>query len=238
MSGPRTAAIIVAGGTGERLGLPRGKQLAEVEGRPTLTWCLLAFDASELVDLIIVVCHPERVEEYRRVAVEPYGLTTPIEFAAGGDTRQASVANGLALVPAGVTTVLVHDGARPLVTVELIAETIEALAADLEADGVIVGHPAIDTLKIVDGTTIESTPDRARFWAVQTPQTFRADALRAAYSAARSDGFLGTDDASLVERTGGKVLVVEGPRDNIKITVAEDLALVASALRYRKEHRP
>jgi 2-C-methyl-D-erythritol 4-phosphate cytidylyltransferase len=238
VNGPRTAAIIVAGGTGERLGLPGGKQLADVEGRPALTWSVAAFDASPLVDLVVVVCHPERVDEYRRVAVEPFGPKTPIEFAAGGDTRQASVSNGLALVPDGVETVLVHDGARPLVTVELIAETIDALVADPEADGAIVGHPAIDTLKIVDGATIESTPDRARLWAVQTPQTFRAGALRSAYAAARADGFLGTDDASLVERMGGKVLVVEGPRDNIKITVAEDLALVVSALRYRRENRP
>jgi 2-C-methyl-D-erythritol 4-phosphate cytidylyltransferase len=189
------------------------------------------------VDLVVVVCHPERIDEYRRVAVEPFGFATPVEFAPGGDTRQASVHSGLALVPDAAELVIVHDGARPLVTPELIAETIEALRSDPEAAGAIVGHPSVDTLKVVAGTTILSTPERARFWAVQTPQTFRARVLRAAYDAARDDGFLGTDDASLVERAGGKVLVVEGPRDNIKVTVAEDLVLVAAALKYREGNR-
>jgi 2-C-methyl-D-erythritol 4-phosphate cytidylyltransferase len=223
---------------GERLGLPGGKQLAALEGRPTMTWALCAFDESPLVDLLVVVCHPDRIDEYRRIAVQPFALDTPVEFVAGGDTRQASVANGLAVVPDSVETVLVHDGARPLVTAELIADTLDALGADPEAVGAVAGYPAVDTLKLVDGNTVESTPDRSRFWAVQTPQTFRAAALRAAYTAAQAEGFVGTDDASLVERAGGRVVVVEGPRDNIKITVAEDLVLVAAALKYREESRP
>jgi 2-C-methyl-D-erythritol 4-phosphate cytidylyltransferase len=228
------AAIIVAGGTGERLGLAGGKQLASVAGWPVLSWSVAAFDHSPLVDLIVVVCHPERIEEYRTVAVEPVGLTTTVRFAAGGVTRQASVAAGLELVPRDLAFVLVHDGARPLVTPELIAATLRALEEDPGADGAIVGQPVIDTLKVVDGRTIAETADRARFWAVQTPQTFRAPVLTAAYEAARADGFLGTDDASLVERAGGRVVVVDGPRDNVKVTVAEDLALVEAALRFRK----
>lgn len=235
MSLPRTAAVIVAGGTGERLGRPGGKQLAIVMGLPVLSWTLAAFDAAPEVDLIVVVCHPERVDEYRSAACDPLQLATPLSFAAGGETRQASVANGLAALPDSVETVLVHDGARPLVTPQLIAEALAALAADPTAAGVVVGHPAIDTLKEVAGRDILGTPDRSRFWAVQTPQIFGASTLKRAYAAAAAEGFLGTDDASLVERLGERVVVFEGPRDNIKVTVAEDLRFVEAALRFRDE---
>ena len=231
----RTAAVIVAGGTGERLGLSGGKQLAEVAGKPILSWSIAAFDASPRIDLIVVVCHPERVDEYRAMAVDTLDLTTPVLFAAGGATRQASVASGLELVPEEAAFVAVHDGARPLVTLDAIAKTLQALDEDSDVDGAIVGYPVVDTLKLVDGRAITQTADRARFWAVQTPQTFRAAALKAAYASARAEGFLGTDDASLVERAGGRVLVVDGPRDNIKVTVAEDLALVEAALLFRKD---
>ena len=230
----RAAAVIVAGGVGERLGLPGGKQLAEVAGRPVLSWSVAAFDASPDVGLIVVVCHPERIDEYRSNAIEPLDLTTPVLFAPGGATRQASVASGLALVPDDAAFTLVHDGARPLVTPVLVAATLSALEEDPDADGAIVGQPVVDTLKVVEGRAISQTADRSRFWAVQTPQTFRTPALKAAYEAARETGFLGTDDASLVEHEGGRVVVVNGPRDNIKITVAEDLALVEAALRFRE----
>ena len=228
-----TAAVIVAGGTGERLGRPGGKQLAPVRGRPVLSWTIAAFDAAPEVELIVVVCHAERVEEFRQVAVDPLGLTTPVLFAAGGATRQESVASGLASLPPNVRTVLVHDGARPLVTPRLLGETLAAYWSG-DADGLVVGYPAIDTLKVVVGDTIVNTPDRSNFWAVQTPQIFSAETLFAAYAAAQADGFLGTDDASLVERAGGKVVVFEGPRDNIKVTVAEDLLFVEAALEFRE----
>ncbi|HEY5541254.1 MAG TPA: 2-C-methyl-D-erythritol 4-phosphate cytidylyltransferase [Coriobacteriia bacterium] len=233
MSGPRTAAVIVAGGTGERLGRPGGKQLALVLGKPVLSWTLAAFDAAPEVELIVVVCHPDRTAEYRATAVDPIAPATPIVFAPSGETRQASVASGLVLVPERVTTVLVHDGARPLVTPTLIGAALAALGAEPDADGIVVGHPAVDTLKVVIGQTVAETPERARFWAVQTPQIFRAASLRAAYRVAGAEGFLGTDDSSLVERNGGRVVVFEGPRDNIKVTVAEDLVLVEAALRFR-----
>lgn len=232
MSGGLTAAIIVAGGTGERLGRPGGKQLAPVLGKPVLSWTLSAFDEAEDVGLIVVVCHPQRVDEFRRVAVEPLSASTPVIFASGGKSRQESVANGLASLPAEVRTVLVHDGARPLVTPGLIAEALGAFWAG-DAAGLVVGHPAVDTLKVVEDHTIAETPDRSRYWAVQTPQIFSARVLRDAYAAASADGWLGTDDASLVERADGRVVVFQGPRDNIKVTVAEDLFLVEAALRFR-----
>ena len=229
-----TAAVIVAGGTGERLGVPGGKQLASVLGKPVLSWTLSAFDAAPEVDLIVIVCHPDRIAEYQRVAVDPLRLATPVLVAPGGATRQESVANGLSCLPPEAGTVLVHDGARPLVTPALLAEALAAFAASDDADGLVVGYPAVDTLKVVAGQTITNTPDRSEYWAVQTPQIFSADTLVAAYAAAQAEGFLGTDDASLVERVGGRVIVFEGPRDNIKVTVAEDLLFVEAALTYRR----
>ena len=234
-----TVAIVVAGGTGERLGLEAGKQLACVAGRPVLSWTVAALTAAPQIGLVVVVCHPDRIDEYRSVAVDPLGLTVPVILTAGGATRQESVASGLAAVPEDAEVVVVHDGARPLITPALVAETLLALERAPEAAGVVVGQPSVDTLKLVEGGRILSTPDRERYWTVQTPQVFRARELRAAHTAASADGFLGTDDSSLVERAGGVVLLVEGPRDNIKVTVAEDIALAEAALRFReRQGRP
>ncbi len=233
MSALRAVAIVCAGGSGERLGIAGGKQLALVAGRPVLAWTLEALDASEEVDHIVLVCPSDRVDEYRSAAVDVLELSTPLTFAASGSSRQASVASGIAAAPAEAQIILVHDGARPLVTPEIVAATIAALDADAAAVGAVIGQPAIDTLKIADGTVIAETPDRSKYWAVQTPQTFREAALRAAYGRAAEDGFIGTDDAAVVEHAGGRVLLVEGPRDNIKVTVAEDIALVEAALAFR-----
>lgn len=233
MTVAHVVAIVVAGGSGERLGLRGGKQLAIAMARPILSWTLKALDAAPEVGLLVVVCHPDRVEEYRSAAIDSLTLATPVVFVPGGTTRQASVALGLAAVPSDAEVVVVHDGARPLVTPALVAEALGALE-ESDAAGVVVGYPAIDTLKLVEGGRVLSTPDRSRFWAVQTPQVFRADELRAAHASALADGFVGTDDSSLVERAGGLVLLIEGPRDNIKVTVAEDLAFVEAALRFRE----
>ncbi|MGV8082132.1 MAG: 2-C-methyl-D-erythritol 4-phosphate cytidylyltransferase [Coriobacteriia bacterium] len=233
MGHARTVAVIVAGGTGARFGSAAGKQLAPVLGRPVLGWTARVFDAVDAIDLIVVVCHPERVEEYS-AAVDALDLTTPWLVAPGGATRQESVAAGLAEIPPSAEAVVIHDGARPLVTAELVERVLGRLAEAPDAAGVIVGHPSVDTLKEVAEDRVVRTADRSRHWAVQTPQAFRAAPLRAAYAQAMADGFCGTDDAALVERAGGLVLVVEGPRDNIKVTVPEDLPLVEAVLRRRE----
>jgi 2-C-methyl-D-erythritol 4-phosphate cytidylyltransferase len=235
VSDARVVAIVVAGGTGERLGLAGGKQLAPVAGKPVVSWTLAALDACPDVDAIVLVCHPDRVEEFRATAVTPYGFATPVALVAGGDTRQASVAAGLAAVPATAEAIVVQDGARPLLTPELVARTLEVLDSTPNVDGAVIAYPSSDTLKLVEDRHVVSTPDRSVIWAVQTPQVFRADALRDAYDAAEADGFLGTDDASLLERAGQTVLVVEGPRDNIKVTVAEDLALAEAIFAFRAQ---
>lgn len=230
---PKTAAIILAGGTGERFGKEGGKQLVEIGGKPILTWSVEAFDAVGDIGLIVIVCPAERQGEYLSKAVDPFSFATPIVVAAAGSTRQESAFSGLELVPEEFEYVVIHDGARPLISADLIAHTIATLKGNIDADGAVVAHPAIDTLKVVENGVIVGTPDRSVFWNAQTPQVFRAGIYRRAHASALSDGFVGTDDSSLIERLGGRVLVVEGKRDNIKLTVPEDYLMLVAAVRER-----
>lgn len=228
---PKTAAIILAGGTGERFGREGGKQLVEIAGKPILTWSAEAFDAVGDIGLIVIVCPEERQEEYLKRAVDPFPFATPVVVAPAGPIRQESAYQGLEAVPDDFEFVVIHDGARPLVTPELILHTINTVKGNIDADGAVVAHPAIDTLKVVEDGAIAGTPDRRVFWNAQTPQVFRTGIYRRAHASAMADGFVGTDDSSLIERLGGRVLVVEGKRDNIKLTVPEDYTLLASAVR-------
>ncbi len=227
-------AIIVAGGTGERLGRDGGKQLARVAGLPVLSHTISAFERAATVDGIVVVVHPDRVDEYRRDAVAVIGTVKVIDVVPGGATRAASVRAGLEAVPAESSIILIHDGARPLVTPAIIDDAVRMLEGDQQLDGVVVGHPSYDTLKSVDvDGRVNGTLDRATVWVAQTPQVFRAEALRSAYGLALTEGWEGTDDASLVERVGGHITMYAGQRDNIKVTVPEDLPAIDGLLRRR-----
>ncbi len=228
---PQTAVIILAGGSGERFGQEGGKQLVEIEGKPILTRSAEAFDAVGDVGLIVIVCPEERTQEYLDHAINPYPFKTPIVMAQAGSIRQESAFSGLELVPDTFEYVMLHDGARPLISKELIEHTINTLKGNIDCDGAVVGHPSIDTLKIVENGVVVGTPDRSVFWNAQTPQIFRTGIYRRAHASALSDGFVGTDDSSLIERLGGRVLVVEGKRDNIKLTVPEDFLLVSAVVR-------
>lgn len=226
----KAVAIVVAGGTGERFGRPEGKQLTPVAGHPVLWWAVNACAGAAGVTAVVLVCPPDRFAEYSaaiRGAV-PEGVS--LSTAASGATRQASVASGLAQVPDEIDCVIVHDGARPVVTPGLVAEILSELTSRDDVDGVVAGHRSVDTLKVVEGDLVVQTPDRSRYWQVQTPQVFYREALIGAYAEAERTGFAGTDDASLVEQAGGVVAVFPGPRDNIKVTLAEDLAFVEAAL--------
>jgi 2-C-methyl-D-erythritol 4-phosphate cytidylyltransferase len=236
-SSPHTAAIILAGGEGDRFGRPGGKQLLEILGKPILTWSAEAFDAVADVGLIVIVVPEPRMDEYCREAVDAFPFVTPVVMAPAGAIRQESAFAGLNMVPDTYEYVAFHDGARPLVTPELISHTIATVRGSIDADGAVVGYPAIDTLKIVSGNNIIGTPDRSVFWTAQTPQVFRTDTIREAHRLALTEGFVGTDDSSLVERCGGKVLLVTGPRDNIKITVPEDTRSVEAGLAARLRER-
>jgi 2-C-methyl-D-erythritol 4-phosphate cytidylyltransferase len=214
--------VIAAAGSGERLGAGGPKAFVELAGRPLLDWSLDAFRGAASIAEIVVAVPPGRegpVAERGVVAV------------AGGQHRSESVANAVALC--GQEIVVVHDAARPLVTPELIDAVVERLASDQDAAGVIVAAPVTDTIKrAADDDRIEETLDRAGLWAVQTPQAFRADALREALSDPDSlpDA---TDDAMLVERRGGRILIHSASPDNLKVTRPFDLRVAELLLRKR-----
>lgn len=197
--------VVVAGGRGTRFGRP--KQLADLDGRPVLVHAVAA--AARASEGVVVVLPADLLQE-----VEGAAVVVP-----GGDTRSASVRAGLAAVPATCEVVLVHDAARPLATDALFQRVVEAVRAG--ADAVVPAVPVTDTIRRVGGGVV----DRSELVAVQTPQGFRAEALRHAHAADAE----ATDDASLVEAAGGRVVVVEGEPHNLKITQPEDL-LVARAL--------
>jgi 2-C-methyl-D-erythritol 4-phosphate cytidylyltransferase len=197
-----TWAIVVAGGTGERFG--ERKQYLPLGGSRVLDWSLRA--ASEHCDGVVLV-----VPEDRAGHSEP--LATVV--VAGGATRSASVRAGLAAVPADADLIVVHDAARPVPVPEVWRRVQEAVAAG--ADAAVPAIPVADTLREVGGGTV----DRSRFVAVQTPQAFRASALREAHAG----GLDGTDDASLVDAAGGRVVVVDGDPANVKITTPLDLTI-------------
>jgi 2-C-methyl-D-erythritol 4-phosphate cytidylyltransferase len=197
-----TWAIVVAGGSGERFG--ERKQYQPLGGVRVLDWALRA--AADHTDGVVLVVPADLAGD-----AEP-GATVVV---AGGASRSASVRAGLAAVPTGATTIVVHDAARPVPVPEVWQRVLAAVAAG--ADAAVPGVPVADTLREVGGSTV----DRARFVAVQTPQAFRAAALRDAHAG----GAEGTDDASLVEAGGGRVVVVDGDATNLKITTPFDLTV-------------
>jgi 2-C-methyl-D-erythritol 4-phosphate cytidylyltransferase len=202
--------IIPAGGSGERLGADRPKAFVVCAGRPLIEWSLAVLEA---------VCD-------RVVVAAPSGWLRE-GWVEGGPSRSQSVRNALAAAPEA-RTIVVHDAARPLVTPELVEQCVGAL---LGVDGAIAAAPVSDTVKEAypDGTVLR-TLDRSRLWAVQTPQIFRAEALRRAMDVNDATLAAATDDASLVEAAGGTVRLVEAPVENFKVTTEADLARAAAAL--------
>jgi len=215
--------VIAAAGTGERLGAGGPKAFVELAGRPMLEWSLDAFRGASSIDEIVIAAPPDDQERAAEQGVVA---------AAGGAHRSESVANALALC--GGEIIVVHDAARPLVTAGLIDAVVQELAADQDVAGVIAATPVTDTVKQAsDGREVERTLDRSGLWAVQTPQAFRADALRDALADPDSlpDA---SDDAMLVERRGGRVLIHSTSPDNIKVTTPFDLRVAELLLRERK----
>lgn len=227
-------AVIVAGGSGERFGDPRGKQFVELLGLPLVAWSIMAFDHAPSVRHVVVVSPQTRMDMMRDEVLARLELRNQVTLAAAGQTRQDSVFSGLVAAPEDLPLVAIHDGARPLVEVEAIERCVAAVRNDSQVDGAICASRVTDTLKVVnaDGLVMGS-PDRSAFWGAQTPQVFRRSTIVRAHEWALLEGFVGTDDASLVEQRGGKVRVIESPRDNIKVTVPEDLAIAEATLRSR-----
>jgi 2-C-methyl-D-erythritol 4-phosphate cytidylyltransferase len=212
------SALITAGGTGTRMGAALPTQYLNLAGLPVLTRTLMAFVNHALVDRIVVTV-PQGWEDYCRVhVIEGREIRKPVTVVAGGPTRQASVFNGLKALQ-GSKLVAIHDGVRPLITPEVITRAFQAAATYGAA---IAATRVKDTVKRQVGEWLE-TVQRADLWLAHTPQTFRYDLILDAHERALADGFEGTDDASLVERLGLPVALVEDSEDNIKITTPEDL---------------
>lgn len=230
---PDACAVIVAGGRGERFGDPRGKQFVELRGLPLACWSLLAFDRAPSVGHIVVVCASERMGQVRDEVLGRVSLRCDVSLAAAGQTRQQSVLSGLDGVPDRFDLVAIHDAARPLVSTASVEEVLAALRQDPGLDGAICATRATDTLKLAEDGIIVATPDRSFYWMAQTPQAFRRRGILMAHKAAVWGGYEGTDDASLVERRGGRVLCVQASRDNLKVTLPEDLATAEALLERR-----
>ena len=229
-----TCAIVVAGGSGERFGDPRGKQFVELAGLPLVAWSILAFDRAPSVDHLVVVCPRGRESMMREDVLARLELRHMWVCAAAGATRQDSVLSGLMAVPRELDYVAIHDGARPLVEVDAIEKCLLAVRANKQVQGAICAARTTDTLKVVDESgRIVGTTDRSQYWCALTPQCFARTTIIAAHEKALLQGFVGTDDASLVEHAGGCVVVVESPHDNIKVTVPEDLAIAEATLAAR-----
>ena len=216
-------AVILAGGSGNRMGADRNKVLLELGGEPIIVHAVRAFCAH--VDGIILVSRLEDIPVMRAV-MQKSGMNVTI--VQGGDSRQASVWNGLCALPEGCTHVLIHDGARCLVDDGTIQRCMSAV---MEKGNGVVAIPVIDTIKQADqDETVIHTPNRSQLRAVQTPQGFTVDVIRRAHMAAAEAGYVGTDDASLVEQLGIPVHLTLGDRRNIKLTTPEDLKMAEAFL--------
>jgi 2-C-methyl-D-erythritol 4-phosphate cytidylyltransferase len=219
-----TWAILVAAGTGERLGGDRPKAFAALAGRPLLAESVERLDLSDWIDAIVVAA-PPGWEEPAILLAEELVASKVSSVVTGGATRAESVRNALAEVPEEALVILVHDAARPLVDDVVIGRLLERLDGTVE--GVVPGIEVRDTVKRVDRGLVAETVARDGLVAVQTPQAFVADRLRAAFAGDLADA---TDCASLVERHGGRVAVVEGDPRLAKVTTAGDLEHVESLL--------
>jgi 2-C-methyl-D-erythritol 4-phosphate cytidylyltransferase len=227
-----TVALIVAAGSGERLGADRPKALVELAGRPMLMWSMEALRDTDGIERIAIAMPVDSDEHARGLDFAAPGALT-IVAVRGGATRSESVHRALDAVGPG-DPVLVHDAARPLLTPELAREVIEALAADASADAAIAAMPVTDTVKRVDGGgAVHETLDRGELWAVQTPQVFRRAALERALEVPAHELARATDDAWLIERDGGRVIVVRGSDENLKVTTPLDLRVAELLLAQR-----
>jgi 2-C-methyl-D-erythritol 4-phosphate cytidylyltransferase len=226
-------AIIVAAGQGLRMEAAVRKQYMALNGEPVLVHTLKAFCSADVIQQICLVVPAEDMAFCKEYLIDRVAHPERITLVAGGKERQDSVFSGLQAVTDRSGIILVHDGVRPFISVDLI----NACIREAERSGAcLAGIPAFDTLKqLTDDQIIEKTLDRRRIWLAQTPQAFAFDILLRAHIQADAEGYRATDDAMLVERLGNPVKMVHGSRMNLKITTQEDLALaealVAMAMR-------
>ncbi|WP_223703260.1 2-C-methyl-D-erythritol 4-phosphate cytidylyltransferase [Sutcliffiella deserti] len=216
--------IVLAAGQGKRMKAGKNKQFIELAGKPVIVHTLTVFENDPLCEQIKLV-----INEKERMVFESLLAKYPIskieEMILGGKERQDSVYNGLRAVKDS-EIVLVHDGARPFIAQSVIHRLVDRAKREGAA---IVGVPVKDTIKRVSNNMVEETVERASLWVIQTPQAFQYDILMQAHHQAKKEEYMGTDEASLVERLNVPVYIVEGDYENIKLTTPEDL-LIANAI--------
>jgi 2-C-methyl-D-erythritol 4-phosphate cytidylyltransferase len=221
-----TVALIVAAGSGERLGAGRPKALVQLAGQALVQWSIDALREVSGLDRIVLALPAGTAAPPGVIAVE------------GGAVRSDSVRRALAAAGEG-DPVVVHDAARPLVTSELVERAIAALEGDADAEAAIAATPVTDTIKRVDGAgAVSETLDRSELWAVQTPQVFRRVALERALQVSAQELARATDDAWLIERAGGRVIVVRADAENLKVTTPFDLRVAELLLAERSSIGP
>ncbi|MGW8429124.1 2-C-methyl-D-erythritol 4-phosphate cytidylyltransferase [Peribacillus simplex] len=220
--------VIPAAGQGKRMKAGKNKLFIELSGIPIIVYTLRVFEEDPDCRGIILSINPAE-KDYFSQLIAAYGLKKVKKLVTGGKERQQSVYNGLQ--HAGEEIVLVHDGARPFINVGQISEL--TTAASLHG-GAVIAVPVKDTIKKASNNKVVETVERSSLWAVQTPQAFRVSILKSAYEQAEAEAFLGTDDASLLERINEQVVIIEGNYDNIKITTQEDLYFAEAIL--HKQH--
>lgn len=224
------SVVVVAAGRGTRMGTAESKQYLSLLGKPILVHTLELFEAMDEVEEIVLVTGKVDIGRCRELTAA-YGLRKTAAVVPGGTERQHSVRLGLAAARGG--WVMVHDAVRPLAAPEAVRR---CMAQAVRVGAAVLAVPVKDTIKQVgeDGI-ITSTPDRRSLWAIQTPQAFRRELLAACHEQALRDGFVGTDDAMVVERYGHPVAVAEGDYTNVKITTPDDLPWAEFLLRQRVE---
>ncbi len=226
------SAIILGAGKGTRMKANMNKQFLLLKNTPLISHTLKTFDNNSDIDEIIFVINPAEEELIKEKILYKYNFNKTIRVVRGGKERQESVFNGLLAIDKTAEVVLIHDGARPLVTDQIIHRCIVEAK---KYGAVVAGVPAKDTIKIVDKNNfVQNTPKRETLWITQTPQAFSTDIIKAAHEKSKQENILGTDDAMLVEKMGRKVKMVMGDYENIKITTPEDLVMAETILNIRE----
>ncbi len=216
--------IVAAAGSGKRMGLGKPKQFLEYDGEPIFIKTLKTIEDSKLVDEIIVVTGENFIDDVKDYCRE-FGITKLKSVVSGGNERQDSIYNVLNTIDNPEEYIIaVQDGVRPFIKNDFIEKAYEELINNKDLDGVVTAVAVKDTVKVVDENGfIVDTPPRNTLFLAQTPQVFRGKILKEAYETAHEEEFVGTDDSSLVERINGRVKLIDGSYDNIKITTVEDL---------------